>query len=221
MTPPDDLSAVWQTAADPPPVLAAGDLAELRTEAERFDRQIRWRDRREYAAAVLVAAVFASGFPEADLVGRVGIVLAVLGAAFVCAWMWRAQRRRPPVAPGAPAAQALGVALERVQIQVDLLRSVAWWYLAPLMVGPLVLVGSGLAHAFAGELPPVGTPREALMTAALVGAVVAILAAVGGFLWLVYWLNQRAVARDLVPLRDRLERSLRALTEDPTLTDND
>ncbi|WP_412061084.1 hypothetical protein [Rubrivirga sp. IMCC45206] len=209
MTTFDALQTVWQTADVPVPRVDADAFAELRTEAERFDRTIRWRDRREYAAAAIVAVLFARGFPSADGLDRVGIVLAVLGAAFVCAWMWRAQRRRPPVAPGAPTAEALRVALERVEIQIRLLRTVAWWYLLPLMVGPVLMgVGGPLVELVTG--PPLAPARTGLVLL-LSGLVLALM---GGLLWGVYWLNQRAVARDLLPLRDRLAGTLHALTDD-------
>lgn len=207
MTSFDALQSVWQMDPDPAPI-DADALATLRTEADRFDRTIRWRDWRETAAAVFVAAMFARGFPTADTLDRVGIVLAVLGATFVCVWMWRAQRRRPPVAPGAPTADALRVALERVEIQIRLLRSVAWWYIAPLMAGPLLMGLGGLVLTLAE------TPALALGRIALLVALTAVLfALLGGFLAFVYWLNQRAVGRDLLPLRDRLADTLHALTD--------
>lgn len=209
MTSFDDLQAVWQTADDSAPEIGPEALAAIRTEADRFDRAIRWRDRREYAAAAFVAVMFARGFPSASPVGRVGVVLAVLGAAFVCAWMWRAQRQRPPVAPGAPLAEALRVALARVEIQIRLLRTIAWWYLLPLMVGPLLMALSGFAAAVTSETA--SRDLAEVSVALLLGGLV--LAAAGGLLWGVYRLNQRAVARDLVPLRDRLLSTLHTLTD--------
>lgn len=210
----DDLQTVWRTAADPAPSVSADDLAELRTEADRFDRAIRWRDRREYAAAVLLMVVFGWGFPVAPPAGRVGIVLAISGAAFVCVWIWRAQRRRPPVEPGASTVDALRVAVARVEIQIELLRSVAWWYLAPLMVGPLVLLVVG-AVAAVRTVPPIGqmTTRNLIGFSIALALAAAILAAVGGFFWWIYRINRRAAERDLVPLRDRLAATLHSLTD--------
>ncbi|WP_412069619.1 hypothetical protein [Rubrivirga sp. IMCC43871] len=209
MTTFDALQAVWQTADAPAPTVGADALAEARDEADRFDRTLRWRDRREYAGAIFVAVMFGRGFPSADGLDRVGIVLAVLGAAFVCVWMWRAQRRRPPVAPGAPTAEALRVALERVEIQIRLLRTVAWWYLLPLMIGPVLMGVGGLVFELVTG-PALAPARAGLVL--LFGAFV--LALMGGLLGGVYWLNQRAVARDLLPLRDRLAATLHALTDD-------
>lgn len=209
----DALQAAWQTADDPAPPLDPAALAALRTEAAQFDRAIRWRDRREYAAALVVALAFGWTALHAPGLARVGALLAVMGAAFVCVWMWRVQRRRPPAAPGAPTAEALRIALRRVEDQIHLLRTVAWWYLLPLLIGPLVLTGAGLAEAFAAGFPPLTTAREVGVAAVLVGTVVLILAAIGGFFWWIYRINQRAVDRDLVPLRDRLAATLHDLTD--------
>ena len=206
----DDLQTLWQTAGDPAPQVGPETLASLRTEADRFDRQIRWRDRREYAAALLVAVLFGWDYPGAPPLVRVGIVLAVLGAAFVCVWMWRAQRRRPPAAPGAPTAEALRVALARVEIQIRLLRTVGWWYLLPLVPGPLWIAGVGLAEAVTG-LPPIETTRNLVGAGVALLLALVVLAAVAGFFVFVYRLNQRAVDNDLVPLRDRLSSILRDL----------
>ncbi|WP_420456332.1 hypothetical protein [Rubrivirga sp.] len=207
MTSFDALQAVWQTADDPAPAVGPETLAALRSDARAFDRTIWWRDAREYAAAVFVAVMFGRGFPTAVGLDRVGIVLVILGAAFVCVWMWRAQRQRPPAAPSAPTVDALRTALDRVEIQIRLLRTVAWWYILPLMVGPMLMAVGGLTQSLVAT--PSASPGRtgvALLLSALV------LAGVGGFLWFIYWLNQRAVARDLVPLRDRLADTLHALT---------
>ena len=51
-----DMHALWQIATYPPSVDPARQ-AELRREAECFDRKVRWRNRKEFAGVVLNIAV--------------------------------------------------------------------------------------------------------------------------------------------------------------------
>ena len=209
MTSFDDLQTLWQTAADPAPAVDPDRIAALRAEAARFDRTIRWRDWRETAAAVIVAAAFGGMWPDAPPVGRIGVVLAVVGALFVIAWMWRAQRLHPRPAPDLPPAAALRAALARVNVQIGLLRSVMWWYLLPLAVGPLVLTYAG----FVEMQRQMRTPDTALEIVFVGSLYLAPLLIVGGVFGFIYWLNQRAVRRELLPLRDRLTRLLHDLSD--------
>jgi len=211
----DDMQAVWQTAADPPPRIDPSRLAELRREAERFDRAIRWRDRREFAAVGLLVAIAVWMFPEAPSVVRGGLVLMVAGGLFAAGWLWRAQRRVPPPAPDLPAAEALRQSLARVEVQIGLLRSVHRWYLAPLAVGPLVMA-AGVVGAAAREIP---ADAPWLVLVLVVASALAGVAFAGGMFYVIYRLNQRAVRRELEPLRARLASLLDALTDDNLPTD--
>ena len=208
----DDFQTAWRAVDDPAPPVDPARVAALRTEAERFDRTIRWRDWRETAAAAFVAVAFGSMFPVVPPLVRAGVVLTVAGAGFVVWRLWQAQRRFPRPAPGLPASEALRVALARVEVQVGLLRSVHAWYLLPLVPGPLLVTYGGYVHAFleAGA-PAIDTLGRAAFVALLLVAPVLILGAVFGF---VYWLNQREVEKSLLPLRDRLARLLHDLTAD-------
>ena len=212
MTSFDALRDTWQAADDPAPPVDPARVGSLRTEAERFDRAIRWRDRREYAAVVFVLAFVGCQFPviPSDL-ARAGLALMGLGALFVAGWLWRAQRRRPAPPPDLPAAEALRTALARVEVQVDLLRSVAWWYLLPLVPGPLLFIYGTYGAAAREGLPSIDTLAKGAFVAFLLVAPLLILGAAYGF---VYWLNQREVRTGLLPLRDRLARLLHDLDAD-------
>lgn len=195
MTDFDSLQRAWQTDADPPPALDADRLAALRGEAARFDRQIRQRDWFETAAALAVVVYVCVRLPGAGPgLDRVGLALLGLGSLFVAGWLWWAKRQAPAPAVDLPAADALRAAIARVDLQVRLLRSVAWWYLLPPAPGIVLMVAG-----------PGGLP---------VAVRVAALAAVAVFFYGVYRLNQRTADGELVPLRDRLVRLLHDLTAD-------
>ena len=76
----------------------------------------------------------------------------------------------------------------RLDEQIHLLRTVGWWYLAPLLGGALLLI-VGLPGPAAGKI---------------VTAIV--IAAVGGG---IYAMNRRAVRTTLQPMRDELARLAR------------
>lgn len=210
MTSFDDMQAVWQTTPDLPPPMAPGRQAEIRREAEAFDRKIRWRDRREYAGVALVAFVAVWMGVDASLITRVGAGLMVVGALIAVSNLWRAQRRVPPPAPDLPAIDALRQSLARVEVQIGLLRSVIWWYLTPIAVGPLIIVSAGVVENVR-QLPADASP---LAITGVVGAALLAFGLVVGVYYGIYRLNQKAVEAKLIPLRDRFAALLSDLTDD-------
>lgn len=206
----DDVQALWQNAADPPPALGPEQHTDLLRQATRFDRKIRWRDRREYAGVAGVAVVAIWIGTDATPLVQVGAVLMVVGALVAVARLWRAQRRVPPAPPDLPAVAALRQSLARVEVQIELLRSVLWWYLTPLAVGPFVIVVGRAVEAFR-DLPP----DAALLSSALIlGRAALGLGVIGGVYYWIYLLNQKAVDRKLEPLRDRFVTLLSDLPDD-------
>lgn len=76
-----------------------------------------------------------------------------------------------------------GKEIVRIDRQIQLVRSVLWWYIAPILVGcNLVFFGANGLSAFA-----VGYCLFTLV-----------------FAWGIYALNQRAVVRHLMPVRNEL-----------------
>jgi hypothetical protein len=115
-------------------------VASLRQKAQKLERRVWWRNVREYAAAVLVIAVFGYylwKFP-APLV-RAGSVLLIAGTLLVVYTLHkRGASRRVPGEVGFQTCLAFHRAeLER---QRDLLRSVWTWYLLPFVPGITVFL---------------------------------------------------------------------------------
>lgn len=136
----ENLKRAWQAeaaAASPP------SLAEARSGSDRFYRQIRARNRREYIAILFVAVFFAAvALFDPGPVHKIAALLVVLGAGFVA---WQLHRRGtvapPPEEAGLPLIRHQRVQLAR---QRDALRGVAFWYLLPMLPG-LVLFGAAPA----------------------------------------------------------------------------
>jgi Flp pilus assembly protein TadB len=171
---PDDLRELWRQQ---PLENIAMALEDIRARAARFERRINRRNIREYFAGLIGAAIYAYyiwKFPNAFM--RAGSAMIIAGVLFV---MWRLYRHgrvaRLPQDLGLNA--SLDFHRRHLVRQRDLLRSVFWWYLLPMVPGLLVfLKGSLGARGFQFRQTP------------FLGMIV------GFFVW-IWWINQRAAKR--------------------------
>lgn len=178
----DDMRNLWQNQPVNPVSIS---LEQLRKEAYRFQRTIRWRNLREYLGAAIVAAAnlyYMGRFHGA--VVRLGAALEVVAALVVIYTLHRRGRATSLDSLGESCVQHHRRELER---QRDLLKTVWSWYLLPWVPGLVIFeVGVGLAH-------PAGWIW------------IAVLLAVCGSLFFGIWkLNERA-ARALQRRIDTLE----------------
>lgn len=156
-------------------------LEEIRRQARRFQNQIRWRNLREYLAAVVVSVLFVYTYWfRGDTLLRLGTALTIAGALYVCYQIHkRGSARKLPAEP------ALKTCIEfhRTELvrQRDLLRDVWRWYLLPFVPGFSLMV---LAKAVPFS--------SSLWASALLLLVVVIWAAT---FWFIAALNSRAARR--------------------------
>lgn len=130
---------------------------EVRGLAEKFERTITQRNRREYAAAAFVVVWFSvwAWFAETVLVA-LGCWLVVLAALWV---VFHLHRRGAARRPAGEQDVMSGLEFTRSELvrQRDLLRSVWWWYLLPFVPGMLlILVGYSLEGSELWALLPSG-----------------------------------------------------------------
>ena len=116
---------------------------DVRGLAEKFERTISRRNRREYAAAAFVVVWFSiwAWFAESAVVA-LGSWLVALGALYVVYHLHRhGTARRAAGEQGGTSC----LAFHRSELarQRDLLRSVWWWYLLPFAPGILLMVVGG------------------------------------------------------------------------------
>lgn len=179
----DELMALWQESTRPAPDRT--EIARLagRAAMNRFDRAIRSRNLREYAAGFIVVAFF--GWQLAH--GRfVGLDLAAIAAVlFVLGFLWSHHRNIAPLDPTARASDYQAAMLSRIDSQIRLLSSIRYWYLLPFYV-PIVWV-------------TVLVSRRSLVVAGLFFVLSTLLYAA------IAWLNEKIGVRHLIRQRAQIE----------------
>lgn len=191
----DELKKLWQQQPLRTPDVSPEKLvAAMQKQTSQFRGILNARDLREWAACAFVVILF--GFFYFTIcrtpASRAGALI-VIGSSIFIAWKLAYTRRKtPPAPPGATIIESLQAELKAVRAQSRLLGSVAWWYLFPLGVGILVCTW-GNAH---GGWPDV------------IGNIVYTLFVIILYVF-IYWLNQRARAKQLLPLEAQLESLVR------------
>lgn len=194
----DEIGTVWRSQTTPA-IEPARELDALRGRAARLIRAVHWRDRLETGAALVLLPLFAWALVSAPgTVSAIGAAVLVLACIGIPIRLRMARGRTPD--PALPLIDALRAELARVRAQERLLGSVASWYLAPLCIGVILLVGGGTAPA-----------------AFRIGyAIVAV-----AFFGLLLHLNLGAVRRDIRPIAHELETWIAELDDTSAAGDTD
>ena len=103
---------------------------DIAKRVEKFDRRIFWRNMREYVAGGGLIAWFLwmLRYPGQRYLSLAGI----LAVGFVMIYLWLSQRKKQPLDPSADVRSYQTALLERYDRQIELLRRVKYWYVAPL-----------------------------------------------------------------------------------------
>ena len=155
-----DIKKLWQSEGkgSEPPTLEA-----VRARAAAFFRQIRARNRVEYAASAFVFAAFAlKAWFDTNPIVRIGDVFMIAATAYIA---WQLRRRASP--SPAPVAMSMteSVAHLRAEFarQRDALANVWDWYLLPFVpgfalitIGPIVLPDTQPGPSIVAGLAMVG-----------------------------------------------------------------
>ncbi len=176
-------------------------IAATSRRVERLWGCIFGRDVRETIAAVFVIIFFGLYCylaPTDYVVPKIGAGFLVCWALFIIYKLHRTRTIQQPASLDAPVCEFCRIELDRLDRQIQLLRSVLWWYIAPCMVGVNIV--------FTGSLLPSGVGTIALGIASLCYGLFTLLLA-----WWLYALNRRAVAKELLPARNELANLLSQL----------
>lgn len=186
-----ELEYLWQRQQ--PIELSPENIAQIAATVDTVDRKFRrtiwWRDLREIAAVLILAVWF-------GLSGQTWLRwLAVATVLFVGAWIIRSRIIVRPDREMPSVMERLQQMIRETETQIHLLRSVLWWYLLPCVVAGFVMVL---------DSPPRNLSSSQLLI--FVGPMIL-------FFLAIYWLNQWAVRKKLVPRRENLRHALAELSQ--------
>ncbi|MGY0632605.1 hypothetical protein [Luteimonas sp. A478] len=192
-----DWDRIKQQWTENTPAVPDVSIDKLRRQDEKLRRRVKWRDRIETAAAVLVALWFA--FTTVGLavggkwVGAGFALLLVTWAVLMPLWLRRTRRQVPEPEPHLPLMENLARQRDAALAQARMLEQVWLWYLGPPLVG---LVGLTLA-------------TRGLSTFALVylPGVLVLYVAIG-------WVNRRTARLQFRAHAERLQRQIDAVSEE-------
>lgn len=182
----NELKKLWQQQPLREPAPSAEQLiSAMQHKTTLFRRCLDARDLRELVACAVVIIIFGFyAFYERTPIVRVGWLI-VIGSTIFIAWkLVHTRRITLPAPPGETTVASLRAELNSVRAQSRLLGSVLWWYLLPPGIGLLVATWGMPIHLLA-KIPAT-----------------LIYLAVYAF---VYWLNQWARSKQLLPLEAQLQ----------------
>lgn len=191
----DELKQLWQRQPLRAPDVSPEQLVSaMQKQTSQLRRTLVARDLRELAACAVIIAVFGFfAYGERIFISRIGHLI-VIGSSIFIAWkLVHTRRKTPPAPPGATIVDSLRAELNAVRAQSQLLGSIAWWYLLPLAIGILVATWGSFRGGFGG----------------LAGNITYSLFVIGLFAF-IYWLNQWARSKQLLPLEAQLESLIHA-----------
>jgi hypothetical protein len=196
----DDLKANWKTAIESDN--STQDLSPmielLVKETSKVDKSIKRRDRLEISIALLLIPVWSwKLFYSASLVQTTGLWIAIVACLYIPYKLLKAKQINAPKDNSVMAF----LQFEKIKIenQKKLLESVAVWYIAPLMVA-IVLITAG------ATVDETGIPRITEQLAIYYGFCVMLVIGI-------YFLNKRAVKKQLLPLLDKIKQRISELND--------
>lgn len=196
----EDLQKAWQSQDAGAKVTINADvlLKEIRRNQQQFRATIFLRDVREVGVCAVMMAFFLVWGLRRHWwsLYLLSFCCFFVGAFFVVDRIL--QRRKQPVNNDSLQA-CVQNSLLQVNHQIWLLKNIFWWYLLPILIGLGAVSAQTLAR----------WPGHELASMITMGVVYIL---TYGFTYaLVYWLNQRAVRKQLAPRRQELEALLSGL----------
>jgi membrane protein implicated in regulation of membrane protease activity len=195
----DDAKELWSSENEPDtesmsaPTLSESDiLRHVKEHATSLDRRIWRRDLLEAIAALAVFLFFGWLLQDPSWWTRTGALI-VMGSSVYVFWrLRRARTRYDRPSMDRPVAEVIRTERAKVEEQIQLLDNIVWWYLAPIIVGVLLII-------FGND----GWSWATLLQAGVVFVVAAV----------IYVLNQRGRRCTFEPRREELTRLLEQVEE--------
>jgi hypothetical protein len=196
----------WQKDATAAKLTIDSDMLirEVKRNKDAFESSIFWRDFREVAVGLIMAVVILRGAFKPE--NNIWIVSSLVFVAMTCLYVAvfflvdRHLQRKKGARHTDPLLGCIESSLMQVNHQIWLLKNVFWWYLLPPGVGMVLVLIAVNVEMFRV------LPAKLVLPGCLFGILFVVLIFVG-----VYWLNQFAVRKGLIPRREELEAMLKNL----------
>ncbi len=201
----DSYQKAWQAQSSQTRVTVAADLLlkEVQRSQRNFRASIFYRDFHEVAVGLLMLPLWFFLGHWLSLPWTWYLAVPAITWVVLFILVDRIRHKQQPSKPGEPLLDCVKVSLTQVEHQIWLLRNVFWWYLLPFIAAML---------AFVAQLAWLKYSGFWLITLFFVPFVLFLLATYA----LVYYMNQRAVRRELEPRRRELLTLLATLGDETT-----
>ena len=134
-----DLKALWQST-EPSPTFQI-DLETVKTQAARFDTQIRRRNAMEWLASIFVVFFFGyDAFIATDTLEMLGNLCTAVAAIGIAVYLYLRGQVMGPPDPGMSHQEFRQQQADSLRAQAHLCQTVPIWYLAPLGLGLALLM---------------------------------------------------------------------------------
>ena len=206
----DQLQKNWQSQPTGPKLTIDSDMLQkqVRRNKRSFESAIFWRDVREVGVGIVMFILFVYWGLKYEFWSLHVIALSI---AFVVVFMvvdrilnYRRQPQCNDTLLG-----CIKSSLRQIKHQIWLLKNVLWWYLLPPSIGIGVFI---ICCAFS-VIKAVGVANSARHLVFMLVYLVFLFL----LYWGIYWLNQRAVRKELIPRKQELEQLMASLKNSITL----
>ena len=200
----DELQETWQSQKGDFRLTIDSNvlLKQIQRNKEYFESVVFWRDVREVSVAVILFFFFLYfGIKHSLWPLSLLALLCLWVSVFMVADRIVQKRRQPRLSDSL--FNCIKSSLAQINHQVWLLRNVLWWYLSPLGAGLLIW------FSYCGLMVIMSESEEASL-----GYLLFILVCIVGTIflyWGIYWLNQRAIRKELTPRKHELEELFNSL----------
>jgi len=205
---PDELKQIWQQPPAQGRLMVDAEmlLREVRRNDSWFRTTIFWRDAREVSIAVVMLPVWLWMGIALKLPWTWYLMIPVLiwVGGFMLVDLLRYGRKE--VSAEEPLIRLLSDSLAQIEHQIWVLQNVFWWALLPTGLAMAIFLTQA-AIGLTGR-PGIKTWNVGVVTGQTAILVIVVFAGI-------YWLNQRAVRKTLVPRRQELEALLASLSDQP------
>jgi len=196
----DDFKAPWQQRQRELDQKKAPILERVRSRMSWVDQVILRRDMRESVVALMLCAWYGYDFfQHPALLAKLGCLLTVLACLMIVVILNWARLTGRIGRPDQPLQEYCDSESARIDRQIWLLRHVNWWYTGPIFVSVTI--------AMLGSQPFPQTTAFAVTMLLPIG-------------WFIHWLNQQAVASELIPLKRELASVLDASQDESALVES-